>query len=512
MIKFLRYPIKLVVIVISILALSHVVFAHQSTKYSLFTRPHYKKANSNSFKYETSNKKHGLYLSGLISGRADAFFNTQGIIMNMGTNAIDLNNINNTVRSWVYIASPIIEAKIDNNIHVYFNPDFGQDQYRILDANVNLNYFKSLSFMAGLQQSLISGFEPNAFNYVGFTSNMAPWKETMFNLYGELGNGEYVPYNYNHLRGLNSWISYQFAITNGSPDASFPGFIPFAINSSGNLYEVFTFNTGNKAFESRVFFNPLIQEENHPLQHFGIGFAGSAMTVVNQIGLPAYLSIGRNVIFQFNTFEKYSLAQGRRNRIHPQFIWYHKNFSILGDYVVSSQQLSNHYNSYHKEFPTVQQINHAGQIEFLWNLTGEAWSWAPMYEPQQNYRPLDRIATGAFQLGFRLSALNLDPSIFQYSYQNSVGQTQYNYSDPRVSVQKATAYGVVLNWIWNKNFKLSTEFSYTKFKGGCSSGALNSPINPGCLTAPNEYIAQPGSVVLDRPAEIVMFQQASIMF
>lgn len=506
MINVIRFIHALVIFVI--LLFTKLTFS----KNSWFDRPHYLPRNSNSFQYETYNKKHALYLSGKFSARGDAFMNTQGIIMNLGNNATPLDNINNAFRTWIYTASPIFEAKIDDNIHLFFNPDFGQQQYRIFDASVDINYFRSLSIMTGLQSSIISGFENSSFNYLGFTTTMSPWREIAINVYGELGYHKPSAYNSSHTTGLESWILYELAITNGAPDAAFPGVIPFSVNSEGNLYQVFSFNTGNKAFEGRVFINPFIQEENHILQHLGLGFAGSAMTVVNQIGLPAYLSIGRNVIFQFESLEKYSIAQGTRNRIHPQMIWYHHQFSIMGDYIISAQHLANGFDTNLVQNPTIQQVNHARQILFLWNLTGENFSWSSYYEPHQNFRPFDKQALGAFQLGFRLSSLRLDPSVFQSSYVNDSGQTQYNYSDPRTSVQQAQAYGVVLNWLWNQNFRLSTEFSYTRFKGGCSTGALQSPINPGCLTAPNEYIAQPGSQVIDRPAEVVMLQQASVVF
>lgn len=479
---------------------------------SWFDRPLYLPSNSNSFQYETANHKHGLYLSGMVSARGDAFINSQGIIMNLGSSAIPLDNMNNVFRTWIYTASPIIEAKIDDHIHLSFNPDFGQEQYRVFDANVDINYFRSLSVMTGLQNSLIAGFENSSFNYMGFTTNMAPWKEIAINVYGDFGPYEQTSYSTLHTKGLQSWILYELAITNGAPDAAFPGVIPFSVNSEGNLYQVFTFNTGNKAFEGRIFMNPFIQEENHPLQHLGLGFAGSAMTVVNQIGLPAYVSIGRNVIFQFESLERYSIAQGTRNRIHPQMIWYHRQFSIMGDYIISAQHLANEFDTNLVQYPTIQQVNHAGQVVLLWNMTGEDFSWSSFYEPQNNFQPFNLSTTGAFQLGFRFSQINLDPSVFQSSYVNNQGQTQYNYSDPRISVQQASAYGLVLNWLWNKNFRLSTEFSYTRFKGGCSTGALQSPINPGCLTAPNKYVAQPGSQVIDRPAEVVMFQQASVVF
>lgn len=506
MIYSIRFIPKLLFFVI--LLFTQTIFAENSW----FDRPYYLPRNSNSFQYETLDKKHGLYLSGMLSARGDAFMNTQGIIMNLGSNATPLDNMNNVFRTWIYTASPIFEAQIDDHIHLYFNPDFGQQQYRIFDANVDINYYRSLSVITGLQSSLISGFENSSFNYFGFTTTMSPWREIAINVYGELGYQEPSAYNSSHTRGLQSWILYELAITNGAPDGAFPGVIPFSVNSEGNLYQSFSFNTGNKAFEGRVFINPFIQEENHILQHLGLGFAGSAMTAVNQIGLPAYLSIGRNVIFQFESLEKYSIAQGPRSRIHPQMIWTHHQFSIMGDYIISTQHLANGFDTNIIQYPTIQQVNHARQILLLWNLTGEDFSWSSFYEPHQNFRPFEKQAIGAFQLGFRLSSLSLDPSVFQSSYVNDSGQTQYNYSDPRTSVQQAQAYGVVLNWLWNKNFRLSTEFSYTRFKGGCSTGALQSPINPGCLTAPNDYIAQPGSQVIDRPAEVVMLQQASIVF
>lgn len=481
------------------------------TGYSLYSTPSYLPESGRFFKMENIDKKYGLYFKGVISAREDAFFNTQGLIMNMGVDGINLYNMNNVYRTWMYTVSPIINAKLDEHIHVLFNPDFGQNQYRVFDANVDINYYRSMSIIAGFQDSNLKEFSSNAFNYYGFTHNMAPWKVTSLNLYGAIGPS--IPSGYGNHQGLKDWLFYELALTNGAPDAEFPGIVPFAVNSTESLYLKDVYNTGNKAFEGRVFFNPFIQEEGHWLQHFGLGFAGGAMNAKNQIGLPAYLSIGRNVLFQFNSLENYCIAQGRRNRYHPQFLWFRKNFSILGDYIISSQNLSNHFNSnINNYYDLVEQVNHASNLEILWNITGEDFSMERFYRPNNLFKPFDRVGIGALQLGLRFTSMNLDPSVFQKSYINAVGETQYYYSDPRTSVQNATAYGVVLNWLWNLNFRLSTEFSYTKFKGGCSTGAINAPFNAGCLTAENKYIAQPGSSVIDRPAEIVLFQQASVLF
>jgi phosphate-selective porin OprO/OprP len=173
--------------------------------------------------------------------------------------------------------------------------------------------------------------------------------------------------------------------------------------------------------------------------------------------------------------------------------------------------LSNKFFSHINEYPTISQINKAGQALFIWNITGEDFSWG-FTKPLNNFKPFDKYNIGAFQLGLRYSMLNIDPNTFNYYNTTNDGRIIYKYSDPRISVQRADGYSLVLNWSWNINFKLSTEFSYTKFKGGCSTGALNSPINPGCSTAPYSSISQPGSTILNRPSEIAIFQQATAIF
>lgn len=48
---------------------------------------------------------------------------------------------------------------------------------------------------------------------------------------------------------------------------------------------------------------------------------------------------------------------------------------------------------------------------------------------------------------------------------------------------------------------MTTEYSLTKFVGGCSTGAYNDPYQPGCLTADPSYVYADGSKVINRPDE-----------
>lgn len=487
-------------------------------KPSLFSRPNYLPKDTISyFHVESSDQKNGLYLNGLMDWHADSFFDTQGIILNLGTKGEPLLTQNSVLRTWFYSLTPVIEAKLDQNIHFFATPDFGQQQIRIFDIFADINYWRSLSVVGGLQKSLIAGFEvlntPVRFNYFSFPSNMAPNREVAVTFYGAMGPQRPHSYNFDSHWGLNDFFSYQLALTNGNADGSFPGVIPFKIEGNRNRYQFFTFSTGNKAFEGRIFLNPFVNQSGHFFQNLGFGFAGSAMTVVNQIALPAYLSIAKDAIFQFGGQETIVAAQGVRNRFHPQWIWYKDQWAISGDYVLSFQHLSLNFRS-HTEADfndLVPQKNSAAQIQILYNLTGEEYKLGWL-EPERPFRPFDSKDFGQIQLGLRWSMMNLDPNVFQASYVTSAGRTQYYYADPRVSVQKANAWSFLVNWAWNKFFIWSTEFSYTQFIGGCSTGALQDPERPGCLTARNSYIAQPGSQVINRPNEMVLFQRMSLLF
>ena len=472
---------------------------------------------AHSYVKESADKRYALYLNGIIDWRIDSFFDTKGLVINLGTQGFPITKQNNITRNWLYNLGPAFEAKLDD-LHLYATPDFGQQQFRIFDIMADINHFRSFNLLAGFQKSLIAGFDiliglQNFFNYNGFSSNMAPNREIGVTLYGALGPVRSHAYSPYHFYGFDDWLSYQLAITNGNADATFPGIVPFNVSNLFNLYQSDAYNIGNKAFEARAFLMPMIHHPDSFFENFGVGFAGSAGTVNNQIALPAYLSIAKNAIFQFGGLETFAIAQGTRNRLHPQWVWFKNQWGLFGDYVLSLQHLSLGFRSHVLDSAPdiISQNNQAFEITYMYNLTGELFDMGLM-NPNNKFKPFDKHQLGGFQIGFRYSSMNLDPSVFQKNYVNATGQTQYYYADPRVSIQKASAFGVILNWYWNQNFHIGTEFSYTKFKGGCSSGAYNDPNTPGCQTASSYYIAEPGSQVIDRPAETVILQRMAFIF
>jgi phosphate-selective porin OprO/OprP len=59
--------------------------------------------------------------------------------------------------------------------------------------------------------------------------------------------------------------------------------------------------------------------------------------------------------------------------------------------------------------------------------------------------------------------------------------------------------------------RFSLEYAQSSFKGGCSTGALNAPVNPGCLTG-LVYAYQDSSKVIDRPDEKIIMQRFQLTF
>ncbi len=104
----------------------------------------------------------------------------------------------------------------------------------------------------------------------------------------------------------------------------------------------------------------------------------------------------------------------------------------------------------------------------------------------------------------------MDNNIFSY-FITEGEQTNYTFANPRLTVQRANTWGKGINWFLNRNIVIMTEYDQTNFLGGCSTGGLNAPITPGCLTA-NTYATASTSKVINRPHERVIMQRIQLSF
>ena len=470
--------------------------------------------NDDGFTIRSASEDNELRLGMLIQTDQDIFFDTSGITINNGVTSDPIINRSIVDRLWIRRARPIFTGHLLKYTDFVLLPDFGQGQTRLFDALMDVHYIKWLGFTVGKQLSLISGIEqlkdPATFysNEPGYASAMAPNREIGLMVHGEWGPPiveDKSPYVGRH--GFNQWLSYQIGLFSGTADDTNPGLNP----TSTTAFSTETATLENKGIEARIFSNPFMgQSNNYWFQGLGLGFASGFDNPNNEANLPAILSVGQNPIF---TYATKAVANGHRYRFHPQGYWFIGPFGIVSDWAFTTQQILNHATTSSSSHPLTNtlQYNNAGQVQLIYNLTGEHNRYTDRLSPNRAFNPAEKGAWGAFQLVARWSGLTMDPYVFNSSFIQD-GDKIYSYADPRLSVSKANTFSIGLNWILNKYTRVITEFDQTRFIGGCSTGAMSATQNPGCLTSGGNAAIASTSEVLNRPDEIIFMQRFQVQF
>jgi phosphate-selective porin OprO/OprP len=464
--------------------------------------------------FETADHKNTLSINPYIGFNSDIFSDMQGLRLNTGVDSPPILRKNTVIRNWLNAAGFIMQSTLNQDTHFVFIPSFSRNQAFLLDGHFSVEQYKLFSLRAGYQTSLVSGLGtllPSYLTYAGFTTNMAPSKEYGVVLYGSLGENHDTSFNrYNYL-GYKHQFSYQFGIFNGTSDGTFPGLNP--LGSGGRVvYLPSSAFAVNKSFEGRLFYQPFLGKKDNFFEHLGVGLGASTQKPNAQSLLPFIFTIGQNVMFGYANGTTYVVSS--RTRYHPQLFWYKKQMGVYADWAQTTQYLTATYPSpVLKPAWVVRQTNKASEVQVFYNLTGEEFNTNGYIKPKEDFKFFQKGGgKGAFQVFARFTSFVGDPSTYSQSFKNRTGVTQYYISDPRLSVAKATGWSVGLNWFWNTFFSMRTEFAQTKFIGGCSSGAYNDPVSPGCLTADPVYFMAPSSKVINRPDEYVAMQSLFFMF
>jgi hypothetical protein len=480
--------------------------------------PRYTTKTHSPFVWHSYDERNEIRLMSLIEFNQDYFTNVQGLVFNNGRASEPLINKNSLARYWLNSAGIILQATVQDSIHFVFFPNFGHDQVRMFDGFVNVNYLRLLGLQVGYQRSLVSGmlYIPQNFGYMGYSTIMAPNRELGAIVYGSLGPYHISEYNYLSYLGANDWLSYQLGLFNGSSDGTYPGYNPVSGGISGRpvlAYEKQPLTLNNQTFEARVVWNPFINNETSILNHLGIVFSSSTQMVKNEDKLVSLMSIGQNPIFSYGQI----YANGLRARIHPEIFFRTGVFGIMADWRQTLQHLTairDEAQPLYDNNPVIEQRNTATEIKFLVNLTGEEFSFET-FKPNHPFHPSDKNNLGGWQLGLRVSSMNMDPSVFSEYRDVKINEFDtirfYTYSDPRTSIQKAKAWTVALLWHWNENFRMGFEYAQTQFTGGCSTGGgfQDSRFTQGCQTAID---LSSTTKVSNRPAEKVFMQSILLVF
>jgi phosphate-selective porin OprO/OprP len=310
---------------------------------------------------------------------------------------------------------PLFEGTLFNAVEFRFMPDFGQYNSQIQEAylewktlpyaKLRVGKFKEPIGLEVLRQDRDLSYEERS-----LASDLLPLRYIGAQLSGSV---------------FSNSIDYAAGYFNGSSDGS-----------NG----VFTQWAGGNEAAARVFLQPFSAGGIGALKKLGFGLAGSAGSQHGSIA-------GLKTMAQ-TTFFKYSsttVAGGQHNRLSPQAYYYAGPFGVLGEYVISSQQVLNG--------GLVGRVgNQAWQVAGSVMLTGEKNSYGTIrprnaFEPNRGFRHL-----GAIELAVRYSQLSIDGDAFA------------GFAKSTTAAQQAKEVGIGVNWSLNQYVKLATDYEHTSFR------------------------------------------------
>ena len=315
---------------------------------------------------------------------------------------------------------PLFEGTLFNAVDFRFMPDFGQYNPQIQEAYLELKTLPYAKLRVGkfkepiglevLRQDRDLSYEERS-----LASDLLPLRYIGAQLSGSV---------------FSNSIDYAAGYFDGSSDGSNGVFTQWA--------------RGNEA-AARVFLQPFASTDMGVLKKLGFGLAGSAGSQHGSIA-------GLKTMAQ-TTFFKYSsttLADGPHNRLSPQAYYYAGPFGVLGEYVISSQQVLNN-------GLAGRMRNQAWHVAGSVMLTGEKNSYGTIrprnsFEPNRGFRHL-----GAVELAVRYSQLSIDGDAFA------------GFAKSTTAAQQAKEVGVGVNWLLNQYVKLATDYEHTSFRMATST-------------------------------------------
>jgi phosphate-selective porin OprO and OprP len=359
-------------------------------------------------------------------------FKLRGLLQIDSRTYVDDGGIGNNDTFALRRARPIIEGTLFKYFDFLFTPEFGPSTPAIRDAYLNFRYIPEFQLRAGKMKTplgleLWQSSTANSFVERSLVSDLLPGRDVGFMLHGEVWQGAEAD---TRKLGFTGVLNYSLGAFNGVGDGRNSSNVDFDDEKSG---------------VARLFLHPFLKTEIEPLKGLGLGVAGSYGNVEGGEGLPSnYQTEGLQTFFSYRSGTNF-VADGNLWRISPQGYYYWGPLGLMGEYVVSSQNV--------RAGGTFANIhNQAWHVSASYVLTGEDNGFRGV-TPRNNFDPREGH-WGAVQLVARYSELELDDEIFP------------TFANPATSAERAAAWGVGLNWYLNRNVRASGNFIRTDFKGG----------------------------------------------
>jgi len=322
-------------------------------------------------------------------------------------------------------ARPFFEGTVFGDIDFRLVPDFGEGKAAIQDAYLDFKYIPEAKLQVGRYKVPfgIERLQSNAdtlFTELALSGNLTPNYDLGATLHSESLLGGRLSYAVGVFNG---------AVDNGSTDSDVDD---------------------NKELAARISVNPWKGGNIPLLDGLGVGFAVTAGKKDGSIGrgqyLPSYKTPGQQTLFKYRDDV---FADGEAIHYSPHAYYSYGSFGLLTEYIVSSQEVIRAGNS--------DKLQNKGwQVAASYVLTGEAATYKAV-APREVFNPAANT-WGAFEVVGRVSQLDVDEDAFP------------TYADPAKYAQSAKAWGLGLNWYWNRNVKWMFDYEHTAFDGGETGG------------------------------------------
>jgi phosphate-selective porin OprO/OprP len=311
-------------------------------------------------------------------------------------------------------ARPVIDATLWKYFGLRLAPDFGQGRVVLFDAYLDFRPAVQFGLRAGktkppLGLERLQSATDIRFIERGLPTNLVPNRDVGLQLFGDIAGGH---------------LSYAVGVFNGVADLG---------NGDGDV-------TNDKDFVARVFAK---------VGGLGLGIAASTGIEHGTIAapaLPTYVSPAQQAMFRYRDS---TIANGRRIRVAPQAYWYAGPFGVLGEYIISEQDLT-------RTTSSIRVANRGWQVAASWFVTGEKAAFTTV-APRRPFDP-QKKSWGALEVGARYGELHPDEDAFP------------TYAVVGNSVTSAKAWGAGITWHLAPAVRFAVNYEQTKFTDGAASG------------------------------------------
>jgi phosphate-selective porin OprO and OprP len=324
-------------------------------------------------------------------------------------------------------ARPILEATVGRYFDFRLMPDFGGTSPAIFDAYWDGKFVPQFTVRAGkfkppVGLERLQSATDIVFAERGLPTNLVPSRDVGLQVAGDLSDGLF---------------GYQVGVFNGVPDLA---------NGGDDL-------SNAKDFAARIFVQPF---RAGILRGLGVGVAGSTGLERGSAAtpaLPTYRTPGQQTFFRYNssptTPANNVFANGKRTRLSPQGYLYTGSLGLLGEYVVSRNEVT--------QAGVTAELEHSA-----WGTTGSFYLTGEKagFRSPAPRKPFDlkEGGFGALELVGRYGELALDEASFP------------TYATATASAQKAKAWGLGINWHFTRAVKIAVNYERTTFRGGSPAG------------------------------------------